>query len=197
MYRLAALQSRHLWNDERRKLHLGTMLAGVHQRFRSLLWSHHTEVGDYAAMHRFRVIEIDDLLYEIGTVALEQLICLSVWCRVQPADQRVILLGTRGESKSIKRAVVRRTCQLIPRLVTGMLFLRQRQAFQIFFTQQRNQLCVGVEWNIFRIPYGVKIRNQWNRDPVAGGHSVIAADDHATFSSAATAQLCRSVGAHS
>ena len=41
-------------------------------------------------------IEPSDLLYEIGTVALEQLICLSVWCRVQPANQRVILLGTRG-----------------------------------------------------------------------------------------------------
>ena len=56
------------------------------QRLGCLFRRHDTDVTDDAAMHRMRIIEIHDLLYKVGAIALQQLVGFEVRFGVKPAD---------------------------------------------------------------------------------------------------------------
>ena len=78
----------------------------MRQRFRGLFGSHYTQIGNDAAMNCLGIVEVDDLLGEIGAITVQQSVGFAVRLRIQQAYEFIILFGTRGNAEAISRAVV-------------------------------------------------------------------------------------------
>src|ERR1700752_1082606 len=112
--RTARHTARHLRDDELRKLQFRMSRTELGEHFCNLFWRGDAQIGDQAAVQRFRIIEIQHTFSEIGAVVRSQMEMRAIWGRVVFADQGIVLLRRRFDFESIDGAIVRGTDELVP-----------------------------------------------------------------------------------
>src|SRR5580658_1577099 len=89
--RAACRASWNLWNHIARKLQLRMAAAELDHRLRYLLGRGDSNVGDEAAVQRSWIVEVDDVLGEIGAIAVAQMEVRLVRRRIVYIDERLVL----------------------------------------------------------------------------------------------------------
>lgn len=148
-----------------------------------------------------RVIEVQDLLGEIGAIEEKDIEVTDVLMAVESSDQRVVLLSGRGDIEAPDTAVVGGANQFGP-LTAGNFMLgtvgnNRLQVLaapcvaQFEFQPRRNR-----RRNLGGVIDRVEIGNQRNGQPVVSVNAMIAAEDHAGFSFMARTEVDGGVGAN-
>ncbi len=157
------------------------MLPVARQALGDLLRRGHAQVGNYTAMQRAGIVEINNLAHKVGAVRRQEFVAASIRGLVQQPDQLVIFLFASLDLERVERAVVSRTHQLAPRslghLAVIYIWSNGLQIFPpILIPQKSLQPGIGVDRNLFGFVDRVEVRDQRNRVPIVSGDAVVAAE---------------------
>src|ERR1700724_4192859 len=89
--RTARHTARHLRDDELRKLQFRMSRAEPGEHFRYLFWCRDADIGDQAAVQRFRIVKVQHTFSEIGAIIRGQMEMRAIWERVVFADEGIVL----------------------------------------------------------------------------------------------------------
>src|ERR1700680_5232652 len=84
------------------------------EHFRYLFWGRDADIGDQAAVQRFRIIKVQHTFSEIGAVIRSQMEMRAIWGRVVFADQGIVLLRRRFDFEAVNGAIVGGSDELVP-----------------------------------------------------------------------------------